>query len=183
VSRVPQEWNGDPWFMGRKEAFKDWATSDVFPRWLRVTWAAYAQIGANGHAEFRQLELAGVLGEEVDGIWIPAKRQRVREAIDGAIERHLLLPGSKALCLVVPRSAIAFGAGDLEAPCRRHPRSKRNARTVSPEDETTRFQPVVSSKRNDKTVSFQAQPSSSSLHPVRQDRNTTDQPHPEEQAS
>lgn len=164
MSRVPQEWNGDPWFMGRKDMFREWATSHVFPRWLRVTWAAYAQLGANGHAEFRQQELAGILGEDVDHIWTPAKRQRVREAIDGAIERELLLPGSKALCLIVPRSAVAFGAGDPDAPCRRHP-DQRNGRTVSPAHQTTRFQPVVSPQRNGESVSFHAQPSLSSTNP------------------
>lgn len=155
MSRVPQEWNRDPWFMGRQETFKDYATSDVFPRWLRVVWAAYSQLAANGHAQFRQQELAGILGEEINGIWLPAKRQRVREAIDGAIDRHLLLDESKALCLVVPRAAIAFGAGKADAPCRRHPQPKRNARTVSPGVETTRFQPVVSSQkeRSERVVS------------------------------
>lgn len=181
MSRVPQEWNGDPWFMGRKEAFRDWAASDVFPRWLRVTWAAYAEVEANGHAVFRQQELAAILGEEIDHVWVPAKRQRVREAIDGAIERQLLLPGSKALCLVVPRSAIAYGAGNPDAPCRRHPRAKRNGGTVSPDHQTTRFQPVVSpaKERSSRVVSGSGPLSSPTR--VRKDPNPAD--HPRREAS
>lgn len=155
MSSVPQEWGRDPWFMGRKEAFREYAASPALPRWLRVTNAAYSQVGGNGHAVFRQLELAEILGEVVDGVWQPTKRQRVREAIDGAIERGLLLEGSKALCLVVPRNAIAFGAGDPSTPCKRHPRAKRNAKTVSPGFETTRFQPVLSplKERGNRVVS------------------------------
>lgn len=125
MSRVPAEWGGASWFMGNQDQFKDHAASDVFPLWLRVTFAAYSQVTANGHAEFRQQELAEMLGRLEDGIWIPAKRQRVREAVDGAIRRGLLLAGSKALCLVVPRTAIAFGAGDPGVPCRRHPAPQR----------------------------------------------------------
>lgn len=144
MSRVPQEWSREPWFMGNQETFKEYAASDAFPRWLRVVFAAYSQLARNGHASFRQQELAEILGEAVDGIWVPAKRQRVREAIEVAIERNLLDEGSKALCLVVPRRAVAMGAGNADAPCKRHPETQRNARTVSPRVERTRFQPVVS---------------------------------------
>jgi hypothetical protein len=150
----PKEWGADSFIMARRDTLKEWAASDVFPRWLRVTWAAYARLEGNGHAPFRQQELAGILGDEINGVWIPARRQRVREAIDGAIERHLLLTGSKALCLVVPRSAVVFGVGNPDAPCRRHP-AKRNAESVSPDLETTRFQPVVSppKERSNRVVS------------------------------
>jgi hypothetical protein len=129
--------------MGNKDAFREWAASNVFPRFLRVTFAAYANLEANGHARFRRSELAGLLGEKVDGVWIPTARQRVREAIDNAIDRDLLMPGSKALCLIVPRMVVAFGKGNPDKPCPRHP-TKRNARSVSVDLETTRFQPVVS---------------------------------------
>lgn len=138
---VPTEWGASEWVMGNRDTFKEWAASAAFPRWLRVTFAAYSNLEANGHARFRQSELAGLLGDNVDGVWIPTVRQRVREAIDGAIDRGLLLPGSKALCLIVPRSAVAFGKGNADKSCPRH---KRNAETVSPGVETTRFQPVVS---------------------------------------
>ena len=78
-----------------------------------------------------------------------------KDNIDRAIERGLLEPGSKALCLVVPRSVIAFGQGDKDAPCRRHPIYKRNAENVSPGVETTRFSQVVSppKERRNRVVS------------------------------
>ena len=162
--RAPDEWSGDQWVKGRKEAFREWATSDTFPRWLRVTFAAYSKLEANGHAVFRQQELAGILGEEIDHAWVPTIRQRVREAIDGAIDRGLLEPDSKALCLIVPRSAVLFAVGDPAAPCRRHP-NKRNGRTVSPGHQTTRFQPVVSLQRErQKRVVSRSTPLSS-IHP------------------
>lgn len=146
-TRVPDAWGKPPdFFFGNREAFKEMAADDVFPRWLRVTYAAYSHVGANGHAVFRQQVLAHMLGEMVDGLHLPAPRQRVREAIDGAVERGLLAPGSKALCLIVPRFAIAYGIGNETAPCRRHPR-KRNAKTVSPDIETTRFRQVVSPQK------------------------------------
>lgn len=158
MSKVPQEWNRDPWVMGNQETFKEYAASDALPRWLRVTYAAYGHVGANGHAMFRQTELAVLLGELLDGTHVPTERQRVREAIDGAVDRGLLLQGSKALCLIVPRAAIAFGAGDPDARCRRHRRSQRNEETVSPGIETTRFKQVVSpsKERGNRVVSRSA---------------------------
>lgn len=143
-SRVPQEWGRDPWVMGNQETFKDLATSDALPRWLRATYAAYGHLGGNGHATFRPSELAALLGDHTKGVSVPTERQRVREAIDGAIDRGLLEEGSKALCLIVPRAAIAYGAGNPNAPCKRHPEWKRNDKTVSSRVETTRFTQVVS---------------------------------------
>lgn len=147
ASRVPQEWGREPWFMGNQETFREYAASDALPRWLRVTYAAYGHLGANGHATFRQTELAILLGDHGNGVIVPAERQRVREAIDGAIERRLLEPGSKALCLVVPRVAIVYAVGNADAPCKRHPRDGRNDKTVSFGVETTGFNRVVSPQK------------------------------------
>jgi hypothetical protein len=155
TSRVPAEW-GKPanFFFGNRDMFKDMAADDAFPRWLRVTFAAYAHIEANGHAVFRQKRLAFLLGEAVDGVHMPAPRQRVTEAITGAVERGLLLPESKALCLVVPRAAVAYGVGDTTQRCPRHP-MKSNGETVSPGLKTTRFQSGVSiqKERHNRVVS------------------------------
>lgn len=174
-SRVPAEWNGENgpnFFLGNRESFKDMATDSVFPRWLRVTFAAYAEVGRNGHATFRPKRLAWILGEHDGPISTPTTRQRVREAIDRAIDHRLLEPESKALCLVVPPMVVAFGKGEV-MPCPRHP-EKRNARTVSPDTETTRFQPVVSStdERQDRVVSgsgslFSLPPGASAPEPQR----------------
>lgn len=154
-SRVPESWGKPPnFFFGNRESFKDMALDDAFPRWLRVTFAAYGHFGRNGHAVFRQKRLAWILGDPDSGVMIPTSRQRVREAIDGAIERRLLEPESKALCLVLPATVVAFGVGKEAEPCPRHPR-QRNDETVSPDLETTRFQPVVSTpkERRNRVVS------------------------------
>lgn len=147
TSRVPQEWGRDPWVMGNQEAFKDLATSDALPRWLRATYAAYGHLGGNGHATFRRSELAALLGDHTQGVSVPTERQRVREAIDGAIDRGLLEKGSKALCLIVPRAAIAYGAGNPGTPCRRHPKTRRNDETVPDGVETTRSLQVVRTQK------------------------------------
>ncbi|RHW27823.1 hypothetical protein D0Z08_05865 [Nocardioides immobilis] len=175
MSRVPQEWGKNPsFFFGNRESFKDMATDDVFPRWLRVTFAAYAHFGANGHATFRQKRLAWLLGEKVGEVMIPTSRQRVREAIDGAVDRGLLMPESKALCLVLPSAVVAFGVGKEGAACPRHP-ARRNGQTVSPTSETTRFQPVVSTpkERQNRVVSGSA-PLFSLTTPTGDDRDSAD---------
>lgn len=161
-SSVPEEWGTSDWFMGNQDTFKDWAASETFPRWLRVTFAAYAKVEANGHASFRQGELAVLLGDMLpSGLRVPTVRQRVREAIDNAVGRGLLDPGSKALCLIVPPTAVAFGKGRAEK-CKRHRPRRMNAESVSSDHQTTRFQQVVSVEKNAETVSFPAQPSLSS---------------------
>lgn len=160
MSRVPPSWGRGSWFMGNQEVFKTYAGDNVFPRWLRVTYAAYSHVAANGHATFRHKDLAVILGEkDTNGLWIPTERQRVREAIDGAIDRGLLLDGSKALCLIVPPKAVAFGVGNNKAPCRRHPAEvERNAETVSFGVETTGFNRVVppQKERQNRVVSRSA---------------------------
>lgn len=133
--------------MGNQETFKDLATSGALPRWLRVTYAAYGHLGGNGHATFRPTELAALLGDHTNGVSIPTERQRVREAIVGAIDRGLLEDFSKALCLIVPRAAMVYGVGSSDLPCRRHPQWRRNEKTVSSTSGTTRFKQVVSSPK------------------------------------
>ncbi|UDY22397.1 hypothetical protein [Nocardioides sp. Kera G14] len=146
--------DGDDFGFFNRAAFKDWSTKDTFPRWLRVTFSAYATHQANGHATYGQGELAAVLGDEVDGVWLPAARQRVREAIDLAIGKGTLMPDSKALCLIVPPAAVAYRMGNPHAPCRRHAaRKERQNRVVRGQKE--RFDPVVSptKERSDRVVS------------------------------
>lgn len=154
-SRVPESWGKPPnFFFGNRESFKGMALDDAFPRWLRVTFSAYWHFGANGHAVFRQKALTWILGDpDADGVMIPVPRQRVREAIDDAIDRRLLEPESKALCLVVPPAVVAFGVGK-EMPCPRHP-AKRNEGSVSFDLETTRIEQVVSTphERRNRVVS------------------------------
>lgn len=131
-SRVPESWGKTPNFAFiNREAFKEMAADDVFPRWLRVTFAGYAHVASNGHALFRQKRLAQILGDQINGVWIPTSRQRVREAIDGAIERKLLMPESRALCLVLPAEVIAYGVGKPESCPRHEPQKERQKRVVS----------------------------------------------------
>ena len=154
VSKVPAEFGKRPDFaFANREAFKDMAADDAFPRWLRVTFAAYGEVAANGHANFRQQRLAWILGDVENGVVMPTSRQLVREAIDGAIDRGLLLQGSRALCLIVPRHVVGYGIGKA-LPCKRHP-EQRNGQTVSSAHQTTRFQPVVSTtkERQNRVVS------------------------------
>ncbi len=125
-SKVPEAWGRDTWTMHRQPAYKELATSEEFPPYLRATFFAYATVKPSGHARLDQGVLAHALGSERGSIWRPADPRSVTKAVRRAVEKGLLDPTSKALCLVVPHSMVAGGKGDPLAPCDRHPkRSKR----------------------------------------------------------
>ncbi|CUR54207.1 hypothetical protein NOCA2140030 [metagenome] len=132
VSRQPEA----PWSRHFQGPWHADALNPRFPLPLRVAFLAYGSHKANGHAKFRQGEIAKVLCRlDEDGHPIPADRRTVYRAIRQAIEFGLLDEDSKALCLVVPSHRIAGGVGDEYAPCDRHPRpdpaSRRQLRAVS----------------------------------------------------
>lgn len=156
ASKVPPTWGSPPNFVfGNRETFKDYAASDALPRWLRVVYGAYGNMQANGHANFAPGDLAGLLSETVDGVRVPAARQRVHEAIHQAKVRGLLMPESKARCLVVPPEAVAYGKGNVTAACPLH---KRNEESVSSASKTTRYLQVISTpdERQNRVVSRSA---------------------------
>ena len=56
-----------------------------------------------------------------------APRQRVHEAIQGAVKAGFLAEGSNASCLIVPGHAVSKTNGDVDEPCTRHraPKAER----------------------------------------------------------
>lgn len=116
----PQPFDG-PWAMHLQHAWHDDACNPRFPLPLRVAFLAYGTHRANGHAKFKQGEIAAVLGHlDESGHHVPADRRTVYRAIRQAVEFELLDESSKLLCLVVPRHRIAGGIGIANAPCSRH---------------------------------------------------------------
>jgi hypothetical protein len=120
TSKVPAEWGNDSWIMLNQRWAVEMASNDEVALWLRVVHAAYGRLSANGHATFKQRELQGILGHRAEGVWHPADRRSVTRAISIAVEKGLLLAESRALCLVAPPQAVAMGAGNADAPCKRH---------------------------------------------------------------
>lgn len=118
-----------PWARHYQEPWHDDALNPRFPLPLRVAFLAYGTHRANGHAKFKQGEIAKVLGHlDDEGHPVPADRRTVWRAIQQAVEYGLLAEGSKALCLVVPSHRIAGGIGDEHAPCPRHPKRLNRGR-------------------------------------------------------
>lgn len=113
----------------------DDAVNPRFPLPLRVAFLAFGSHRANGHARFKQGEVAMVLGHQGEhGERIPADRRTVWRAIKQAIDYGMLAEGSRALCLVVPSHRIVGGMGNENAPCDRHgdgPHHRRGARRTT----------------------------------------------------
>lgn len=110
------------WTKHYQSAYLEDAANPRYPLAIRVAYLAYGSHKANGHARFKQGEVAkvlGVLGE--GGTFEPASRYAVNRAINTAISYGLLAEGSKALCLIVPGHRIRGNNGDPDAPCDRHP--------------------------------------------------------------
>lgn len=132
MSRQPAEGS---WARHFQEPWHDDALNPRFPMPLRVAFLAYGTHKANGHARFRQGEIAKVLGAphlDDDGHPVKADRRTVYRAIQQAIDHGMLAPGSRALCLIVPSHRIAGGLGDENAPCDRHrSKAKGTARRLS----------------------------------------------------
>ena len=91
------------------------------PKWLRVSSIAYATNRANGHAEFRQGELARTLG-------VPS--QEASRAVRRAVELGWLSPGSGLRCLIMPLG-VRYGPGKADAPCSHHHRDRQVLRQLS----------------------------------------------------
>lgn len=117
------------WTKHYQSAYLEDAANTSYPFAIRVAFLAYGTHKANGHARFRQREVGKVLGEFVDGTFVPASRYAVDRAIKTAIAYGLLAEGSKALCLIVPGHRIRGHSGEPDAPCDRHRRTpKRTAK-------------------------------------------------------
>lgn len=115
-----------PWARHFQEPWHEDALNPRFPHPLRVAFLAYGTHRANGHAVFKQGEVAKVLSRlDEDGHPVPADRRTVHRAIQQAVRLGLLAEGSKALCLIVPRHRIVGGMGQENAPCKRHPKASR----------------------------------------------------------
>lgn len=120
VSRRPDEPEGY-WTKHYQSAYLDDAGNPNYPNAIRVAFLAYGTHKANGHARFRQREIANVLGAmDESGTFVPASKYTVGRAITTAVEWGLLAEGSKALCLIVPGHRIRGHHGDADAPCDRH---------------------------------------------------------------
>lgn len=113
----------EAWARHFQRPWHDDALNPRFPFALRVAFLAYGTHQANGHARFKQGEIAAVLGHlDEDGHPVPADRRTVHRSIRQAIDFGLLDPSSKAMCLVVPSHRVSGGLGDDKAPCIRHPK-------------------------------------------------------------
>jgi hypothetical protein len=131
VSRRQDEPEGY-WTKHYQSAYLEDAANPAYPNAIRVAFLAYGRHKANGHARFRQREIANVLGEvDQDGTFVPANKYAVNRAINTAISYGLLAPGSKTLCLIVPGHRIRGHHGEADAPCDRHRRPARKA-TAAP---------------------------------------------------
>jgi hypothetical protein len=120
------------WSIHYQQAWKDDAANPRFSMPLRVAFMAFGNHRANGHANFRQEEIAKSLGHfDEEGTFVPADRRTVHRAIQQAIEWGLLEEGSRALCLIVPAHRMTGGPGNPEDPCQRHDhRGRRKLRVV-----------------------------------------------------
>lgn len=122
------DFHGDPWAGHSQEPWKDDAANPRFPLPLRVAFLAYGNHQANGHANFKQGEVAKALAKLVDGELVIPDRRTVWRAIRQAVDYRLLAPESKALCLVVAEHRVQGGVGDENAPCKRHDSPRKRAR-------------------------------------------------------
>lgn len=114
------------WSIHYQDAWRDDAANPRLPMPLRVAFLAYGNHRANGHAVFRQGEIAKTLGHlDEDGHPVPADRRSVYRAIRQAIDYGLLDEDSKALCLIVPEHRISQGPGQENELCIRHPKDTR----------------------------------------------------------
>jgi len=110
------------WAIHYQGPWRDDAANPRCPMPLRVAFLAYGNHRENGHANFKQQEIAAVLGRFTeDGTFKLADRRTVRRAIDLAIQWGLLAEGSKAMCLIVPKHRVTGGPGSENEPCKRHP--------------------------------------------------------------
>lgn len=111
----------DVWTRHFQQPYRDDAANPRLPLPFRVTALANGNHKANGHAVFKQTEVAKALGHvDEDGHHVPADRRTVHRAITQAIDFGFLAKGSGALCLIVPRHRVSGGLGDPDAPCKRH---------------------------------------------------------------
>lgn len=132
-----------PWARHYQAPYRDDAANPRYPLPIRVAFLAYGNHRANGHARFKQGEIATALGRhDYDPKtgelirFVPLDRRSVYRAIQQAVDYGLLAPESRVLCLVVPGHRITGGVGDEDAPCDRHAQpakasTKRTLRAVS----------------------------------------------------
>lgn len=92
--------------------FERRSLSPLFKPTERVEYAALARINSIGHAEFAAGELAEIMGRTLeDGARKLASDSTVYLAIEKAVARGTLAPGSRPKCLVVPRSVAQTTEG------------------------------------------------------------------------
>lgn len=117
------------WTKHFQDAYLEDAANPNYPKVIRLMFLAYGTHKANGHARFKQREIANVLGHvDSDGIFWPADRRTVNRVINQAVSWGLLAEGSKALCLIVPGHRIRGHRGEPDAPCDRHRPPKKAAK-------------------------------------------------------
>lgn len=90
----------------------DWqsrAGDPRLPKWLRVAALAYGSHSDNGHARFKQGEVALILGSVDPSSGEVRKYANVRRAIAEAVEYGWLEEGSYWGCLIVPAHSIRRG--------------------------------------------------------------------------
>lgn len=93
----------EPWNAFPEYEWDRRARCSLFTSTERIECAARSRMNKIGHAGFTMLELQEILGKSnEDGDLVLVNERTVKRAIDAAVERGSLAPGSSPLCLVVP---------------------------------------------------------------------------------
>lgn len=112
-----------PWAKHAQIVWERRAADPNLPLWLRIVCLAYGQHEANGHANFRPGSLTWIFGtpETDTEPFKRVHRSTIYDAIQTAVRRGFLAPGSCAKCLVVPSHAIEGPRpGNAFKPCPVH---------------------------------------------------------------
>jgi hypothetical protein len=110
------DFGGREWAAHAQDHWLQFAGNPRFQDYLRIAFVAFGLHRANGHARLAPHELAYFL-VRADGT-LPDRRS-IKHSIDRAVEFGFLLPGSKALCLVVSSHHVQGGVGDPDKRCDR----------------------------------------------------------------
>lgn len=113
-----------------QHVWEERAADRRYPLWLRVAFLAYGKHRRNGHANFRQGQLARTLGHpDIEtGEIVSVDGSVLRRAIRAAVAGGWLAEGSGSRCLVVPAHAISGGGNGHEGEdCPIHERKRMAA--------------------------------------------------------
>lgn len=106
----------NPFAMHRQAVWRERAADPALPTWIRLAALALGCHRRNGHANFRQGEIAEILGTPGN----PLSASSVSNAIRLAKKAGWIAQESGARCLVVPPHAVQGGLGHPGDRCAVH---------------------------------------------------------------